>query len=91
MISTLAGVPDSVFPLGQAPYFANTTNHIEYLPVSMDAMAARGCDGLLTMLAMELVERGVVPVPEVGRTVYGGDILMKRRAEERELGVRYYG
>ena len=57
----------------------------------MDVMAARGCDGLLTRLAMELVERGVVLVPEVGRTVHRGDILMKRRAEERGLGVRYYG
>lgn len=87
-ISVFAEVPDSVYPLGQVPYFANTTNHIEYLPVAVDIMAAKGCDGLLVKLAQRLVEAGVLPVPEVGRTIFGGDILMKKRDAGE---VRYIG
>jgi hypothetical protein len=87
-ISVFAEVPDAVYPLGQVPYFANTTQHIEYLPVAVDIMAAKGCDGLLIKLAQRLVEAGIVPVPEVGRTIYGGDVLMKKRGVEE---VRYIG
>ena len=88
-ISVFSEVPDSVFPIGQAPFFSNVTMHEEYLPVTVDILAAKGCDGLIVKLAQDLVEAGILPVPETGGTIYGGDILMKREAERRGVKMRY--
>lgn len=71
-------MPDSVFPIGEAPFYSNITNHEEYLPVTIDILAAKGCDGLIVKLAQDLVAAGILPVPETGGTIDGGDILMKR-------------
>lgn len=92
-ISVFSGCPDTVFPIGQAAGFSNITQHVEYLPVAVDIMVAKGCDGLIVKLAQDLVEAGILAVPEVGRTISGGDVLMKKRAEERGLEgrVRYVG
>ena len=89
--SVMSECPDSVIPIGQASYFANTTMHEEYLPVTVDVLAAKGCDGLIVNLAQMLVESGIIQVPKVGQTIYGGDVLMKKRAEGEGLGMRYVG
>jgi hypothetical protein len=90
-ISPLSEVPDNVLPIGQVSSFSAITNHTEFLPVSVDVMVAKGCDGLIPRMAMDLIKVGAVVVPEVGQTIMGGDILMKRRAEEKgiEDRVRY--
>ena len=88
-ISVLSEVPDSVFPIGQAPFFSNVTNHEEYLPVTVDILAAKGCDGLIVQLARDLVEAGILPVPETGGTIYGGDVLLRREAERWGRRMRY--
>lgn len=89
-ISVFAEVPDSVFPLGQVSLRSEISNHDEFFPVAVDIMAAKGCDGLLVKLAQDLVEAGIVTPPLAGGTVTGGDILMKRRAEEKGVKeVRY--
>lgn len=76
-ISIFSECPDSVFPVGQASGFSSITQHEEYFPVTVDVLVAKGCDGLLVKLAQDLVGAGVVPVPEVGQTIYGGEILMR--------------
>ncbi|ORY58053.1 glutamyl-tRNA amidotransferase [Pseudomassariella vexata] len=76
-LSVFSECPDSVFPLGQVAAFSEVTNHEEFFPVSVDIMAAKGCDGLLARLAVDLVERGLLKVPKVGSTMLGGDILMR--------------
>lgn len=76
-ISSFAECPDSVFPIGQASGFSYITQHDEYFPITVDVLAAKGCDGLLVRLAQDLVQAGIIPMPEVGRTIHGGDILMK--------------
>ncbi|KAK5944099.1 hypothetical protein PMZ80_003380 [Knufia obscura] len=90
MDCVFAEVPDMVYPLGQAASFSNITQHEEYFPVAVDVIAAKGCDGLLVKLAQDLVAAGIIPQPVTGRTIYGGDVLMRREAEERGLaGLRY--
>lgn len=59
---------------------SNVTGMEELLPVSVDVMAARGCDGLLTRLAMDLVREGVIDVPKTGRDLDGAEVLFKREA-----------
>lgn len=76
-ISVFTETPDSVFPLGQVPFFSSITNHTEYLPVTVDVIAAKGCDGLIAKLANDLVEAGILKVPMVGSSLDGGKILLR--------------
>jgi hypothetical protein len=87
----MAECPDSVYPLGQVSANSSITGHEEWFPVAVDILAAKGCDGLLVRLAKDLAAAGILPVPEVGASITGGDILMKRMAEEKGLRVRYIG
>lgn len=76
-ISSLAGVPDSVLPVGEARTLSRITGWEEPLPVAVDVVAAAGCDGLLARLAQELVEAGVLAVPKTGASLEeGGGVLM---------------
>lgn len=55
------------------------TNHTEELPVSVNIMAAKGCDGMIFSLVEDLVAKGILSVVKAGRTgTEGGDILFKR-------------
>ncbi|KAH7053093.1 amidase signature domain-containing protein, partial [Macrophomina phaseolina] len=75
-ISVFSEAPDMVVPIGAASYFSSVTNHTEVLPVTVDFMAAKGCDGLIFSLVEELVNEGIIGVSEAGRSnVDGGDIL----------------
>jgi hypothetical protein len=77
--------------VGQANYFANTTMHEEALPVTVDIIAAKGCDLMIAQLAQDLVTGGIISAPLPGGTIYGGDILLKREAELNGLETRYVG
>ncbi|RSL83678.1 hypothetical protein CEP52_016648 [Fusarium oligoseptatum] len=77
-ISIFSEAPDSVFPLGQVPVFSSVTNHVEFLPVTIDVIAARGCDGLIAKLAKDLVTAGVLNAPSTGSGLDGGSILLRR-------------
>ncbi|CAG9988783.1 unnamed protein product [Clonostachys byssicola] len=77
-ISIFAGTPDSVFPLGQVPFFSSVTNHEEFLPVTVDVIAAKGCDGLIAKLAVDLVANGILKAPRTGSGLDGGTILLRR-------------
>ena len=82
-ISIFSEAPDSVFPLGQIPFFSPITNHTEYFPVTVDVMVAKGCDGLIARLAQDLVAAGILSVPKAGAGLDGGEILL-RRQESRD-------
>jgi len=75
-ISVFSGCPDFSFPVGEVSIFSNLTNHIEKFPVAVGVIAARGCDGLLTSLAIDLVKIGILNVPKIGRTL-SGELILK--------------
>jgi Asp-tRNA(Asn)/Glu-tRNA(Gln) amidotransferase A subunit family amidase len=82
MMSTFWGGPDFVVPIGEATYFSNITQHEEQLPVTVNIMAARGCDGLIFDLVRDLVEVGILKPSVAGRSnVGGGEVLLKRSDE----------
>ena len=58
--------------------YSNITEHTEYFPVTVDILAAKGCDGLIVQLANDLFKEGILNVTAAGSTIYGGEILMKR-------------
>jgi hypothetical protein len=78
-ISVMAEVPDFVVPIGEAPYNSTITGHVEYLPVTIDFLAAKGCDGMLFSLINDLHAKGIVKTALSGRSgITGGDILFRR-------------
>jgi hypothetical protein len=78
-ISVMAENPDFVVPLGEAPYNSTITGHVEYLPVTVNFMVAKGCDGMLFSLIGDLYEAGVLKESKVGQSgVTGGEILLRR-------------
>lgn len=77
-ISIFSEAPDTVFPLGQIPIFSSITNQTEFLPVTIDVIAARGCDGLIARLAKDLVAAGVLNAPSTGSGLDSGTILLRR-------------
>jgi hypothetical protein len=78
-ISVMSEVPDFVVPIGEAPYNSTITGHVEYLPVTVDFLAAKGCDGMLFSLINDLAAKGIVKTALAGRSgITGGDILLRR-------------
>lgn len=77
-ISVFSEVPDVVVPIGQASYTSNITGHVEVLPVTVDILAAKGCDGMLFNLIEDLTAAGILNVTQAGQTIKGGEILLKR-------------
>ncbi|UNI13623.1 hypothetical protein JDV02_000348 [Purpureocillium takamizusanense] len=76
-ISVMGEVPDLVVPIGEIAYKSAITNHMEYLPVTVDLMARKGCDGMLFSLVERLLAEGIIGVVKPGRSlVSGGDILL---------------
>lgn len=69
-VSNFAEVPDMVFPIGQAAYNSTITGQIEYLPVAVDILAAKGCDGMILELAEKLYEAGILRQPGVGSVLF---------------------
>ena len=70
-----------VCAVGQASYFSNITLHEEFLPVTVDIMAARGCDGMIFGLVQDLVKAGILEASAAGYSdVDGGQILFRREA-----------
>lgn len=82
MMSTFWGGPDFVVPIGEATYFSNITQHEEQLPVTVDIMAAKGCDGLIFDLVRDLVAAGILKASKAGRSNVGGGEILLRRVDE---------
>ncbi|PYH94503.1 amidase signature enzyme [Aspergillus ellipticus CBS 707.79] len=74
-ISNMAEVPDFVVPIGEVSSYSTITNHDESYPVTVDIMAAKGCDGLIVRLAQDLLKAGIIKTPKTGGSLAGGDIL----------------
>ena len=64
-----------VVPIGQASYNSTITLHREFLPVTVDFLAAKGCDGMLFQLIEDLRAAGIVNATMAGQTIHGGEIL----------------
>ncbi|PHH86792.1 hypothetical protein CDD83_9749 [Cordyceps sp. RAO-2017] len=76
-LSVLSEAPDMVVPIGQAAYESTVTKHTEHLPVTVDLMAAKGCDGMLFSLIETLLHRGMIRASRPGRSnVDGGEVLV---------------
>ncbi|KAG4431241.1 hypothetical protein IFR05_013282 [Cadophora sp. M221] len=69
-VAHFTGVPDIVYPLGQASYQSTITLKTEFLPVAVDIIAAEGCDGMLFELTAALNKAGILKVPKTGNMAF---------------------
>jgi hypothetical protein len=82
MMSTLGGGPDFVLPVGEAEYVSEITGQVEMMPVTVNVMAAKGCDGVIYGFVRDLVDAGVLKESLAGRSgVDGGEVLLRRGVE----------
>lgn len=78
-LSGYSEAPDFVVPIGEAPYNSTITEHVEYLPVTVDFMVAKGCDGMLFSLIEDLYEADILKKALSGQSgITGGGILFRR-------------
>jgi len=56
--------------VGQAAYNSSISLKEEFLPVPVDIMAAKGCDGMLFALTEQLLAAGIIKVPKTGSLAY---------------------
>ncbi|TWU72696.1 hypothetical protein ED733_003806 [Metarhizium rileyi] len=76
-LSVYSGAPDMVVPIGEVAYESVVTKKTECLPVSVDLMAAKGCDGTLFSLVQDLHAAGILMTVKTGRSIVnGGDVLV---------------
>ncbi|KAJ5771067.1 uncharacterized protein N7511_003118 [Penicillium nucicola] len=69
-IAVYAGVPDLVVPIGEVPYNSTKSGKVEYTPVTMSLIAARGCDLMLASLVKEMEARGILKPVSTGPRLY---------------------
>jgi Asp-tRNA(Asn)/Glu-tRNA(Gln) amidotransferase A subunit family amidase len=72
-ISVMSETPDMVVPIGQMAYHSLVASHIEYLPITVDMMAAKGCDGMLFSLIQDLYEAGILGISQTGTSHVTGE------------------
>ncbi|KAI9646388.1 hypothetical protein NHQ30_004380 [Ciborinia camelliae] len=54
----------------QAAYNSTISLQTEYLPVAIDIIARKGCDGMIFELAERLLEEGILIAPKAGSVMY---------------------
>lgn len=69
-ISIMARVPDLVVPVGEVSYNSTISLNMEYMPVTMSFVAARGCDLMLVNLIEELEKAGILKPVSTGPMMY---------------------
>ncbi|GAA5908833.1 hypothetical protein JCM6882_005463 [Rhodosporidiobolus microsporus] len=58
--------PEITIPIGQVPYNSTVSGVTEYLPVTVNINAARGCDYMLFDLAEKLHDAGIIGTVKTG-------------------------
>ncbi|KAJ6091605.1 hypothetical protein N7467_003574 [Penicillium canescens] len=69
-IAVFAGVPDLVVPIGEVPYNSTKSGKIEYTPVTVSLVAARGCDLMVANMVKDMEARGILKPVATGPRLY---------------------
>ncbi|KGO66985.1 Amidase [Penicillium italicum] len=57
-VPSFVGSPDFTLPIGESEYHSRITNRTELLPVAVDLMGGRGCEGMVFNVIDKLVAAG---------------------------------
>ncbi|KAJ6576658.1 amidase family protein [Mycena vulgaris] len=69
-LASTAGFPDLTVPLGQVDYESVISLKTEKLPVSVQLVAYRGCEGMLLDLISAMAEKGYLVTVKTGTAAY---------------------
>ncbi|KAH7309124.1 amidase signature domain-containing protein [Stachybotrys elegans] len=69
-LASTAGCPQIGIPIGQVTYYSYISLQEETMPISVDLVAARGCDGLLLDILNRLTELGVSKTVKTGKVAF---------------------
>ncbi|KAF9478680.1 amidase signature enzyme [Pholiota conissans] len=69
-LASMGGLPEVTIPLGEVRYYSHLSKKWEYIPVAVELVARKGCDGMLLDLVKRLGELGVVRGVGVGRSMF---------------------
>ena len=72
-ISSVAGTPEIVAPIGEIPFLSEVTERVAPLPVAVSIVGAPGMDLVLMEVVRRALEVGELRMRlETGRSIYGG-------------------
>jgi len=66
----VSGLNTNIPLVGQVAYNSSISLKEEFLPVPVDIVAAKGCDGMLFTLAEQLLAAGIIQIPKTGSLTY---------------------
>lgn len=69
-ICPLYGCADFTVPIGQVPYWSPLTKRREWMPVTVDLVVKRGCDGVLYEMVERMAESGVLRTVKSGKVAF---------------------
>jgi len=69
-LASMAGCPEVGIPVGQVEYQSYVSLQREMMPVSVDLVAAPGCDGVLMEIVRRLAEKGRIGTVKTGRMAF---------------------
>lgn len=71
-ISSVAGTPEIVAPIGEIKFLSEVTERVEPLPIAVSVVGAPGTDLWLMEVVRKAMELGGLPTRlETGRSIYG--------------------
>ncbi|KAJ3562823.1 hypothetical protein NP233_g9337 [Leucocoprinus birnbaumii] len=74
-VASMAGLPEVTIPLGQVQYKSPITGDWEWMPVAVQVVTRRGCDGVLYELVRKLGDKGIVKAVLAGTEAYEREIV----------------
>jgi Asp-tRNA(Asn)/Glu-tRNA(Gln) amidotransferase A subunit family amidase len=69
-LTPMSGCPEMTVPLGQVEYSSHVSMQTEMLPVSVQLVAYRGCEGMLLGLIKEMAEMGYLVETRAGKVAF---------------------
>jgi len=80
-VASMAGLPEVIIPLGQVQYTSSITGQWEWMPMTVQIVMKRGCDGvsyeLIRKLGVgirKLRDKGIVKAVQTGKETYIRDL-----------------
>lgn len=69
-LASMSGCPQVGIPIGQVTYKSYISLQEEVMPINVDLVAAKGCDGLLLKIVERLQEIGIAKTVKTGRMAF---------------------
>lgn len=69
-LASMGELPEITIPIGQARYYSQISRRWEYIPVAVEIVTRKGCDGMLMTLVEALADMGIIGPIKTGRSMF---------------------